>query len=83
MHEPPCEPLKECQKKTTDRLDSLEESMASVHSNVIATREIIEAWNNGRGFVTTIRVMSKIVVWLGVTGAAITGIYHAIKHLGE
>jgi len=65
------------------RIDDMETSVESIKIDVKAMREIIETWNNGKGFVNTVRVLSKIVIFLSLTGAALTGIYQSIKHFGD
>ena len=83
MHETPCETLVKCKEETSDRLDSLEEKVETISVNVQAMREILDTWNNTKGFVSTVRIMSKVLVWTVATGAALTAIYHAIKHFGQ
>lgn len=80
MHETPCEALKECSRETSDRLERVEEALMHIDNNVKATREIVEIFNDTKGFVNTVKTMSKIAIWFGVTTAALTGIYHTIKN---
>lgn len=82
-HVTPCQPLRECKEDTTERLTNIENDLKHIKESLESMVDIINTWNNGKGFVNTIRVLSKIAVWLGITGAAITGIYQSIKHFGE
>ena len=77
-----CKELEECKQAVETRISEMEDSIESIKDDVKAMREIIETWNNGKGFVNTIRILSKIAVWLGLTGAALAGIYHSIRHWG-
>lgn len=86
-HTPPCDQLKVCSEDTEKRMSGLEAQISDLKSNVDdmksdlkAMREIIETWNNTKGFVTTIQVLSKIAMWFAGLTAAIVGAYHAIKH---
>ena len=83
QHEPPCEPLKKCRTETSDRLTNIENDIKSMKDDVCAMKDILETWNNTKGFVTTIKIISKVAVWIGITSAAFTGIYHAIRHFGQ
>lgn len=83
MHAPPCEPLKECKKETSDRLTTIETDIKEMKSDICAMRDILETWNNTKGFVTTVKVLSKLAIWASVTIGALTAIYHALKHLGQ
>ena len=80
MHETPCETLVKCREETGDRLTNIENDVRSIQDDVKAMREIIETWNNTKGFVTTIHNLSKVTVWLTTTSAALAGIWYAIKH---
>ena len=73
MHESPCETLKECKTNTDDRLTNIEDKLDSL-------LEIVEVWDNGKGFINTVKVISKIAIFISLTGAALTTIYQAVKH---
>lgn len=75
--------VKRKDETTDERLNRLEVKVESIDDNVQAMREILDTWNNTKGFVTTVRVLSKVTIFIGVTGAALAGIYQALKHLGQ
>ena len=76
MHESPCETLKECKTNTDERLTSIESKLDDL-------LEISEVWRDGKGFVNGFKVISKIAIFISLTGAALTTIYQAIKHIGD
>ncbi len=65
------------------RLGRLEESIEQIDINIRAMREILELFNDTKGFINTVRGVSKVAIWFGATSAALTAIYHAIKHFGQ
>lgn len=81
------------QKSEKERLEKIENEVAAIQSDIKtilsmqndikAIYDIIETWNNTKGFVVTIRVLSKVAVWIGVTGAALATIYHFLEHFGD
>ena len=75
MHETPCDTLIKCKETTEERMDRIEEKLDSIH-------DMIEAWDNAKGFISVIRMLSKIAIWCGATGAAITASTHFIRHFG-
>lgn len=42
-------------------------------------RDLLEAWNNAKGFVRTIQTIGTIVKWITAFGASITLIYYWLK----
>lgn len=80
MHETPCQILQDCKEDTSTRITNLEKDVGEIKDDVKAMREIIEAWNNSKGFVITLRIMSKVMIFVTTTGAALAGIYWAIKN---
>ena len=45
--------------------------------------DIMEAWNNGKGFINTIRIISKIAIWAGLVTGAVVSMWQAFKHFGQ
>jgi len=65
------------------RLESLSitaDSIKQIHDDVAKMREIIEAWDNAKGFVTTIKFLSALVKWLTIVGGAVGVIWYALTH---
>lgn len=81
--------LKECKDEVdrslailNGRLDDLTitaESIKQIHDDVQKMREIIEAWNSAKGFVTTIKFLSALIKWLAIVGAGLGAFWYLIK----
>lgn len=85
-----CEELQECKDAVEQRISEVEsmvhqiiDDVKETKENSQAIREMLDTYNNGKSIFNAIRLMSKIAVWLAATGAALTGIYHAIVHFGR
>ena len=89
-HTPPCDELVKCKDDTKTRLTNIEtqqvtmcQDISDIKDSVTSMSEIINTWNNGKGFINTIRILSKLVLWFGAITAAIAGTYHYLKHMGH
>jgi len=81
--------LKECKDEVDKslatlhgRLDALTitaESIKQIHDDVQKMREIIEAWNSAKGFVTTIKFLSAFIRWFAIVGGAVGVGWYLIK----
>jgi len=67
------EDIRELLNTVVERLDELTLKQANM-------AEIIVAWNNTKGFVRTVQMVSKIVRWFTVTAAAVAAIWYLINH---
>lgn len=79
-HLPPCEPLAECKEGVSEKMELILEKIEQISKTQKSMAEIVTAWNNTKGFVNTIQLISKVLRWASITGAAIAAIWYAITH---
>ena len=75
-HTTPCDKLLErvgVEEQIFDRLDSIEEQLKQMH-------EMMQVWNNTKGFVATIRNAGGVILWIVGIGAAVTVLVEGTKH---
>ena len=58
-----------------EELERTSEALQKTNENL---KEILEVWNNGKGFVKTSKTFSKFLVWASITIAATSGVIAAI-----
>lgn len=42
--------------------------------------DLLKAWNNAKGFITTLKVIGVVIKWVAMVGAACAAIYYWFKH---
>ena len=87
-HTSPCKTLTECiQEKNdtmeiiSDRLISIENDLNDLHKmkdDLSTIAEILSAWNNAKGFVTTVKILGKVAIFIVAIGAAYAAIIHGL-----
>lgn len=75
--------MSESETETMDRLTTLETKVCKIEQNSEDILSILNTWNEGRAVIKWLKIASKIALWIGSTVAALTAIYHAIKHFGQ
>lgn len=75
-HDSPCKEL--------DNHITLERQMAEdvreLKETCRAMKEMLEAWNNTKGFVTTIKNVGKLLLWLVAIVAAFSAMSEVFRH---
>lgn len=56
------------------------QTLVEIQHDVAHMREIIEAWNNAKGFVATIRFLASVVKWTAVIGSAVGLVWYVLKY---
>ena len=76
-HNCPCQPLQDCQEDVHARLINIENELMELKGmkeDVATMAEILSAWNNSKGFVTTVKILGKTAIFIVVMAGAITAI---------
>lgn len=68
-HDSPCEELKSHKDDIIDKLDQMQAKLDAV-------AEIMTAWNNAKGFVSTLQTIGTVAKWMTVTGAAFAAMWY-------
>lgn len=58
-------------RHTDSDIEILRSDMSEVKEAVLSMKEIIDAWNDAKGFVRTIRTIGNIIRWTALIGATI------------
>jgi len=64
------------------RMDDFVKATASIqeiHDDVKQMREILDAWNSAKGFVTTMKFFSALIKWTAVVGGFVGVIWYFLK----
>jgi len=87
MHDSPCKTLTDCisEKDETmslinQRLINIENDLRDIHKmkdDLSTVAEILSAWNNTKGFVTTLKILGRVIMWSAAIGAAFVAFSHA------
>lgn len=83
------EKLKECRDEVDKsmailhgRVDAFVQATSTIHEirdDIREMREILDAWNNAKGFVTTIKFLSSLIKWISIVGGTIGLIWYFFK----
>ena len=65
-----------CHASPCDKLTEQETLIKELHDDVKAMREMLEAWNNAKGFVSTLRLLGVVMRWLAAISAGIAAIFY-------
>lgn len=60
-------------------MHEIHEDLKAIKDEVSKMNEVLQAWNNAKGFIKTIRLLGEVAKWLVATGAAIAAIWWWIK----
>ena len=81
--------LKECKDEVDEsvkvlhrRMDDFVKATASIkeiHDDVKQMREILDAWNSAKGFVTTIKFLSAMIKWTAIVGGTVGVVWYFFK----
>jgi hypothetical protein len=81
--------LKECRDEVDKsmavlhgRVDAFVQATATIHEihdDVREMREILDAWNSAKGFVTTIKFLSAMIKWTAIVGGTVGVIWYFVK----
>lgn len=64
------------------RLEDINISLSTIkemHDDVKQMREILDAWNSAKGFVTTMRFLAALIKWTAVVGGTVGVIWYFVK----
>jgi hypothetical protein len=62
------------------RLDLILERVEELALRQANMAEIVLAWNNTKGFVNTVKTISRVVRWVTLTSIACAGLWYFITH---
>ena len=68
-----------CREDIDRQIETINSSLERLHKDMTDIKEILEAWNNAKGFVTGIRVFGGILRFLALTSAAAIAVW-ALLH---
>jgi len=71
--------LRECKKDVDLEFDSITQVIKQIQADVQAMKEILEAWNNMKGFASGMRFVSAVIKILTPIVVLIGGAYFALK----
>lgn len=54
-------------------------ALGKIQEDIKEMREIIDAWNNAKGFVTTIKFLSAFIKWAAIVGGAVGVLWYFLK----
>ena len=74
-HDSPCTHLRNIEAAIFEKLEKLD----SIEANQTAMKEMLEAWNNTKGFMVTLRSVGKVLLWVVSIVGAVAIISEAIK----
>lgn len=60
-------------------IEKIREDLAEVKAAVLTMKEIIEAWNDAKGFVRTIKLIGEVFKWVAKVAAAIGAVWLLVK----
>ena len=78
-----CDDLKKCREVVSDRLTKIESDISDINKKLDGMAEILTINKNVKGFVATAGVLGKVLVWITLTGGAITAIWKYLTHMGQ
>lgn len=58
----------------------LQEDMQATKEAVLAMKEMLDVWNNTKGFVRTLQVLGSVAKWLLAMGVTVGAIWAAINY---
>lgn len=74
--------LKDCREDVNVELDTIAKSMAKMQADIQAMKEILEAWNNMKGFASGVSFIATVIKVLAPVVAFFGGLYWLI-HTGS
>lgn len=81
-HTPPCNHLEELDTKVLKKLEEVIDSQTIILKKQEEINEVLVAWNNTKGFVKTMILISGFMKWLVGTGLAISAVWYFIIRKG-
>ena len=82
-HTSPCKNLMvhtELETNILVELNAIRQGQTLILTQQESMKEMLEAWNNTKGFVTTIKTAGKLILWLVAIGAAWAIVTETMKH---
>ena len=87
-HHSPCEKLNDHlefdakvlaqQELIISRLDLITKNQEAISATLVSMTEILEAWNNTKGFVKTMVTISGFMKWLVAFGASVAAVWYFV-----
>jgi hypothetical protein len=68
--------LDDCKNSVDEQISAIKETVAVVASDAKKIREIVEAWDNAKGFVNTVKGISATIKFLALFAAALAGLWY-------
>lgn len=74
------ESFKKCPAYTDHSImQEIHQDLQDIKKEVSKMNEVVQAWDNAKGFIRTVRVIGEVAKWMVATGAAIAAIWWWLK----
>src|SRR3990172_6141306 len=70
--------LDDCKNSVDEQIKAIRETVAAVANDAKKIREIVEAWDNAKGFVNTVKGISSTLKLLALPAAFVVAIWYLI-----